>query len=211
MSHFSTRAPPRNIVSRRTVVLTDASLRGWGAVWKGKTVHGKWNSRCSGEHINVLGVRAVHLALLELLLLIWNRHLLVRTDHISVVILTGLFKVLLTAPMWPGRWWFPTLIHLLHEPLQPLPVKADLLSGGRVDLPVKSDNAMTVDMAPPQSFPLEEAVVQTIYRPGPCLHVTATANSGTHSQDGVTTNSWSLPHLHFKLPSITSRCQGSIQ
>lgn len=164
-------------------MLTDASLRGWGAVWKGKTVHGKWNSCCSGEHINVLEARAVHLALLELLLLIWNRHLLVRTDHISVVILTGPFKVLLTAPMWLGRWWFPTLIHLLHEPLQPLPVKAEL----------------------------EEAVVQTLFRPRPCLHVTATANSGTYSQDGVTTNSRSLPHLHFKLPSITSRCQESIQ
>lgn len=60
------------------------------------------------------------------------------------------------------------------------------VSGGRVDLPVKSDNATTVHMATPQSFPLEldEAVVQTIYRPGPRLHVTATANSGTYSQDG---------------------------
>lgn len=83
-------------------MLTDASLRGWDAVWKGKTVHGKWNSRCSGEHINVLEVRAVHLALLELLLLIWNRHLLARTDHLSVVILTGPFKILLTALMWLG-------------------------------------------------------------------------------------------------------------
>lgn len=178
---------------------------------KGKTVHGKWNSCCSGEHVNVLEVRAVYLALLELLLLIWNRHLLVKTDHISVVILTGPFKVLLillTAPKWLGRWWFPTIIYLLYEPLQPLPVEA-----GRVDLPVKSDNVMTVDMAAPQLFPLEleKTVVQTIYRPGPCLHATATANSGTYPQDGVTANSWSLPHLHFKFPSITSSCQESIQ
>ncbi|XP_076144523.1 uncharacterized protein LOC143127104 [Alosa pseudoharengus] len=77
--------PLGHIPSRRTVVSTDASLTGWGAVWEGRSVRGAWNPPWGDEHINVLELKAVHMALLELLPLIRNRYVLVRTDNTSVV------------------------------------------------------------------------------------------------------------------------------
>ena len=74
-----------NIPSHRTVVSTDASLTGWGAVWEGRMVRGSWNPCWRGEHINVLELRAVHLALRELLPHIRFRHVLVRSDNSSAV------------------------------------------------------------------------------------------------------------------------------
>ena len=73
------------IPSCRTVVSTDASLTGWGAVWAGRTVRGSWEPHWQGEHINVLELREVHLALRELLPHIRYRHVLVRTDNTSAV------------------------------------------------------------------------------------------------------------------------------
>ena len=59
--------PLGSMPSRRSVVTTDASLTGWGAVWEGRMVHGVWAPPWGGEHINVLELRAVHLALRALL------------------------------------------------------------------------------------------------------------------------------------------------
>ena len=81
---LSQGAPLGNIPSRRAVVTTDSSLTGWGAVWEGRTVRGTWNSRWRGE-LEVLELRAVHLALVELLPLIGGRHVLVRSDNSSAV------------------------------------------------------------------------------------------------------------------------------
>ena len=77
--------PLGNIPSRRAVVSTDASLHGWGAVWEGRTVRGVWGPHWRDQHINLLELRAVHLALVELLPFIRGRHVLVRSDNSSTV------------------------------------------------------------------------------------------------------------------------------
>ncbi|XP_030272800.1 uncharacterized protein LOC115581658 [Sparus aurata] len=77
--------PLGNIPSRRTVVTTDASLTGWGAVWEHRMVRGVWEPPWGEEHINVLELRAVFLALKALLPSIQGRHVLVRTDSSSTV------------------------------------------------------------------------------------------------------------------------------
>ena len=73
------------IPSHRTVVSIDASLTGWGAVWAGRMVRGSWEPHWWGEHINVLELSAVHLALRELLPHIRYRHVLVRTEHLCSI------------------------------------------------------------------------------------------------------------------------------
>lgn len=71
--------------SRRTLVSTDASQTGWGAVWEGRTVRGTWEHPWDKEHINVLELRAIHLGLKALLPFIQGKHVLVRTDNRSAV------------------------------------------------------------------------------------------------------------------------------
>ena len=70
---------------RRTLVSTDASRTGWGAVWEGRTVKGLWQTPWDTEHINVLELCAVYLALRALLPLIQGKHVLVRTDNTVAV------------------------------------------------------------------------------------------------------------------------------
>ena len=77
--------PLLDLPFRRTVVTTDASLTGWGAVWEGRTARGQWSPPWSLSHINVLELRAVHLALRALLPFIRGKHVLVRTDNTSAV------------------------------------------------------------------------------------------------------------------------------
>ena len=48
----------------RTVIQTDASKKGWGAHCLGKSVGGQWSQKESQLHINLLELKAVHLALL---------------------------------------------------------------------------------------------------------------------------------------------------
>ncbi|MGH0132682.1 UNVERIFIED_CONTAM: hypothetical protein FKN15_040040 [Acipenser sinensis] len=67
---------------RRMVVTTDASATGWGAVWCGRGVQGRWTS----THINTLELRAVFLALLHFLLVLRRRHVLIRSDNRTVVV-----------------------------------------------------------------------------------------------------------------------------
>ena len=50
-------------VTHRQIVFTDASLAGWGAVHKGKGINGPWRGRWGSQHINLLELRAVCLAL----------------------------------------------------------------------------------------------------------------------------------------------------
>src|SRR4029434_8488692 len=51
------------IVSRRVVVTTDASTKGWGAVCEGRGVNSLWSVTEAASHINVLELRTVVLAL----------------------------------------------------------------------------------------------------------------------------------------------------
>lgn len=73
------------VVSRREVVTTDACQTGWGAVWQRRTVQGSWSPRDRAEHINVLELRAVHLALQHFLPHLRGKHVLVQTDNTSTV------------------------------------------------------------------------------------------------------------------------------
>ncbi|XP_034001039.1 uncharacterized protein LOC117494304 [Trematomus bernacchii] len=59
----------------------DASLSGWGAVWQNRT----WSAQDCTEHINVLELRAVHLALRHFLPYLRGRHVLVRSDNTTTV------------------------------------------------------------------------------------------------------------------------------
>ena len=50
-------------VLRRQVISVDASLEGWGALHKGRGTSGRWGVLRQGQHISVLKLRAIHLAL----------------------------------------------------------------------------------------------------------------------------------------------------
>ena len=77
--------PLQDLPFRRTVVTTDASQTGWGAVWEGRTARGLWAFPWASEHINVLELKAVHLGLRALLPFVRGKHVLVRTDNTSTV------------------------------------------------------------------------------------------------------------------------------
>ncbi len=55
---FLTQGSTYNIPSQRTVVSTDASLTGWGAVWEGRMVRGMWERPSLGEHMSCVGVES---------------------------------------------------------------------------------------------------------------------------------------------------------
>ena len=77
--------PLRGIPAERTVVTTDASLYGWGAVCLGQSANGVWDSTWGLAHINVLELRAVYLALKAFLPRVQGRHVLVRSDSVTAV------------------------------------------------------------------------------------------------------------------------------
>ena len=72
-------------VLRRQVVSSDASLVGWGAVHEGKGVSGLWHGPWLAQHINVLELQAIHLALLHFLPVLQDRHVLMRKRADSTV------------------------------------------------------------------------------------------------------------------------------
>ncbi len=65
--------------------MTDASSTGWGAVCDGRPAFGTWSETEKSRHINCLELRAVHLALECFLPDILHRHVLIRTDSMTVV------------------------------------------------------------------------------------------------------------------------------
>ena len=77
--------PMGAIPARRELVTTDACLSGWGAVWQGRTAQGRWSGRDMAQHINVLELRAVQLALASFLPHLTGRHVLVRSDNMATV------------------------------------------------------------------------------------------------------------------------------
>lgn len=70
---------------RREAVTTDAPLSGWGAVWQSQAAQGQWSALGYTDHINVLELRAVHLALRHFIPCLRRKHVLVRLDNIPTV------------------------------------------------------------------------------------------------------------------------------
>lgn len=77
--------PLGSLPVRREVVFTDASSTGWGAMWQGRVAQGEWPQHLYSEHINVRELIAVHLALRQFLVYLRGRHVLIRSDNMSVV------------------------------------------------------------------------------------------------------------------------------
>jgi hypothetical protein len=66
-------------------LFTDASLLGWGAYLEGQTVSGMWSSTLQKDHINLLEMRAVLLALSHLKLCLESLSIVLATDNTTVV------------------------------------------------------------------------------------------------------------------------------
>ncbi|XP_041934156.1 uncharacterized protein LOC121696989 [Alosa sapidissima] len=77
--------PLGGLPHKRQVISTDASLTGWGAVWEGLSARGVWPPSWTSEHINVLELKAIHLALQRFLPGLRSQHVLVRSDSTSAV------------------------------------------------------------------------------------------------------------------------------
>ncbi len=73
------------LVHTRKVVMTDASNTGWGALCEGKPTFGHWSKAESGFHINCLEMLAVCRACQFFLPDLIGRHVLIRSDNMSVV------------------------------------------------------------------------------------------------------------------------------
>lgn len=84
-TYITQGVPLGYLPSRREVVHTDASSTGWGATWQGRMVQGTWSLQQSKDHINVLELMAVQLALEHFLPFLQGRHVLVRSDNTTVV------------------------------------------------------------------------------------------------------------------------------
>ena len=65
-------------VTHRQIVFTDASLAGWGAVHKGQGINGPWRGRWGSQHINLLVLTAVCLALKHFLPRLKGQHVIVQ-------------------------------------------------------------------------------------------------------------------------------------
>jgi ribonuclease HI len=66
-------------------LFTDASLQGWGAYMEGQTVSWMWSSTLQKDHINLLEMRAVLLALSHFKLCLESLSIVLATDNTTVV------------------------------------------------------------------------------------------------------------------------------
>lgn len=66
-SFFSGGVPTGSVPFYKETVTMDANLSGWGTVGQNRTAQGEWSTQNRAEHVNVLELRAVHLALKPLL------------------------------------------------------------------------------------------------------------------------------------------------
>ena len=66
-------------------LFTDASLLGWGAYLEGQAVSGMWSSTLQKDHINLLEMRAVLLALSHFKLCLESISIVLATDNTTVV------------------------------------------------------------------------------------------------------------------------------
>ena len=67
------------------ILITDASLSGWGATLGAHQVAGFWSGEWLHRHINVLELEAVHRAVLHFAPQLLNRCVLLKTDNTTVV------------------------------------------------------------------------------------------------------------------------------
>ncbi len=72
-------------IHRRHMIMTDASMTGWGAVFEGRPASGEWKEEFLFWHINCLELRAVFLALKYFLPVLGGYHIIVRMDNMAVV------------------------------------------------------------------------------------------------------------------------------
>ncbi len=72
-------------IHRRHMITMDASMTGWGAVFKGRPASGEWTGEFLSWHINCLELRVVFLALMYFLPVLRGHHIIVRTDNMAVV------------------------------------------------------------------------------------------------------------------------------
>ena len=84
-AYIAAGVPMGAVPFRREVVTTDACPLGWGAVWQCRTACGQWPTQAVTDHINVLELRAVHLALRHFMPYLRGKHVLIRSDNTSVV------------------------------------------------------------------------------------------------------------------------------
>jgi len=85
-SYLSGCMPIGSVPFRRdTLAMKNASLSGWDAVWQKRTAQGQWSTQDRTEHINVLELRAVHLALRKFLPYLRGMHVLFRSDNTATV------------------------------------------------------------------------------------------------------------------------------
>ncbi|XP_056593677.1 uncharacterized protein LOC130412904 [Triplophysa dalaica] len=132
-SMFS-RGVPLGLVTRRIVVTTDASSSGWGAVCEGMPASGLWTQSQRKWHINCLELMAVSLALHTFQSRLEKKHVLIRTDNMSVVsyinrqgeVRSGtLFKQAASLLLWADRHLLS--VRAVHIPGR-LNCGADMLS-----------------------------------------------------------------------------------
>ncbi len=74
------------VVCHHQLIMMDASLSGWGAVFKGRPVCGVWTGKYLVWHINSLEMRAVNMVLVHFLLFLAHSHVIIRTDNMAVVL-----------------------------------------------------------------------------------------------------------------------------
>ncbi len=85
---------PLEQVSWHVVVTTDASSTGWGTTYNGLAALGLWTGPRLLWHINCLELLAVHLALRQSRPLLFDKHVLVRTDNTAAVLYINRLGVL---------------------------------------------------------------------------------------------------------------------
>ncbi|XP_056116181.1 uncharacterized protein LOC130092365 [Rhinichthys klamathensis goyatoka] len=82
---FLVQGVPMGVVQARKVITTDASLYGWGGMYEGRIVNGRWGHHLINLHINYLEMLAVFLTMKHFLPFLKGHHVLVRTDNTTVV------------------------------------------------------------------------------------------------------------------------------
>ncbi len=82
---FLSKVPVLGASCRHKMLMTDASLTGWGAILEGRSSQGLWKDHHLSWHINRLEMLAAFLALKDFLADLRGHHVLVHSDNTSVV------------------------------------------------------------------------------------------------------------------------------
>lgn len=119
--------------SHREVRTTDASKTDWDAVWRHR---GKWSTRTAREHINLLGLHAVRLALEHFLPVLKDRHVLVLSGNLSTVFYVNHYG--------GNRSRGTTSTHT-----RTLDMGSPHVSVGKIDIPVRREQQHSGCLIPP--------------------------------------------------------------